>query len=83
MVRDDINKQVDSDPELKNAKGQIFMDISAEGLRIQVVDEKQYADEFSLPLHTGRCLTAAAVLLLPLFDCCQFELARRSTPAAV
>ena len=40
MVRDDINKQVDSDPELKNAKGQIFMDISAEGLRIQVVDEK-------------------------------------------
>jgi hypothetical protein len=48
-----------------------------------IVDEKQYADEFSLPLHTGRCSTAAAILLLPLFDCCQFELARRSTPAAV
>jgi hypothetical protein len=48
-----------------------------------IVDEKQNADEFSLPLITGRCSTAAAVLLLPLFDCCQFELARRSTPAAV
>jgi chemotaxis protein MotB len=41
MVRDEINNKIDADPELKNAKGgQIFMDISAEGLRIQVVDEK-------------------------------------------
>ena len=40
MVRDEINSKIDIDPELRNAKGQIFMDISAEGLRIQVVDEK-------------------------------------------
>jgi chemotaxis protein MotB len=40
LVKEDIQKKVDSDPELKNAKGQIFMDITSEGLRIQVVDEK-------------------------------------------
>ena len=40
LVKEDIQKKVDADPELKNAKGQIFMDITSEGLRIQVVDEK-------------------------------------------
>jgi len=40
LVKEDIQKKVDADPELKNSKGQIFMDINSEGLRIQVVDEK-------------------------------------------
>jgi chemotaxis protein MotB len=40
LVKEDIQKKMDADPELKNAKGQVFMDINAEGLRIQVVDEK-------------------------------------------
>jgi chemotaxis protein MotB len=40
QVKEDIQKKVEADAELKNAKGQVFMDITAEGLRIQVVDEK-------------------------------------------
>jgi chemotaxis protein MotB len=40
IVKEDIEKKIDADPELKNSKGQVFMDINAEGLRIQVVDEK-------------------------------------------
>jgi chemotaxis protein MotB len=40
LAKEDIQKKIDADPELKNAKGQVFMDINAEGLRIQVVDEK-------------------------------------------
>ena len=40
LVKEDIQKKIDADPELKNSKGQVFMDINAEGLRIQVVDEK-------------------------------------------
>jgi chemotaxis protein MotB len=40
QVKEDIQKKVEADSELKNAKGQVFMDITAEGLRIQVVDEK-------------------------------------------
>jgi chemotaxis protein MotB len=39
-VKSDIEKSVESDAELKNIKGQLFMDITSEGLRIQVVDEK-------------------------------------------
>lgn len=40
LAKEDIQKKIDADPELKNSKGQVFMDINAEGLRIQVVDEK-------------------------------------------
>jgi chemotaxis protein MotB len=40
LVKEDIQKKIEADPELKNSKGQVFMDINAEGLRIQVVDEK-------------------------------------------
>jgi chemotaxis protein MotB len=40
LVKEDIQKKIEADPELKNAKGQVFMDITSEGLRIQVVDEK-------------------------------------------
>ena len=40
LTKEDIQKKIDADPELKNSKGQVFMDINAEGLRIQVVDEK-------------------------------------------
>ncbi|QKM64321.1 motility protein MotB [Polynucleobacter tropicus] len=40
QVKEDIQKKIEADAELKNAKGQVFMDINAEGLRIQVVDEK-------------------------------------------
>jgi chemotaxis protein MotB len=40
QVKEDIQKKIEADPELKNAKGQVFMDITSEGLRIQVVDEK-------------------------------------------
>ena len=40
QIKEDIQKKIDSDPELKNAKGQVFMDVAADGLRIQVVDEK-------------------------------------------
>jgi chemotaxis protein MotB len=39
-VKSEIEKSVESDAELKNIKGQLFMDITSEGLRIQVVDEK-------------------------------------------
>ena len=40
QVKEDIQKKIEADSELKNAKGQVFMDITSEGLRIQVVDEK-------------------------------------------
>lgn len=40
QVKEDIQKKMEADSELKNAKGQVFMDINSEGLRIQVVDEK-------------------------------------------
>ncbi|MBU3554952.1 flagellar motor protein MotB [Polynucleobacter sp. UB-Piko-W3] len=40
LVKEDIQKKIEADAELKNAKGQVFMDITSEGLRIQVVDEK-------------------------------------------
>ena len=40
QVKEDIQKKIEADAELKNAKGQVFMDINSEGLRIQVVDEK-------------------------------------------
>ncbi len=59
MVRDEINNKMDIDPELRNAKGQIFMDISAEGLRIQVVDEKNkplFASGSATPTPTARRL---------------------------
>lgn len=39
-VKGEIEKSVEADAELKNIKGQLFMDITSEGLRIQVVDEK-------------------------------------------
>lgn len=39
-VKGEIEKNVEADAELKNIKGQLFMDITSEGLRIQVVDEK-------------------------------------------
>jgi chemotaxis protein MotB len=39
-VKSDIEKSIEADAELKNIKGQLFMDITSEGLRIQVVDEK-------------------------------------------
>jgi chemotaxis protein MotB len=40
QVKEEIQKKIEADSELKNAKGQVFMDITSEGLRIQVVDEK-------------------------------------------
>ena len=39
-IKDAISKSMEADPELKNAKSQVFMDVTADGLRIQVVDEK-------------------------------------------
>ena len=42
-AKTEIQMQMQSDPELAKTKNQVFMDISAEGLRIQIVDEKNRA----------------------------------------
>ena len=39
----EIQEKLQSDPELAKSRNQVFMDISAEGLRIQIVDEKNRA----------------------------------------
>ena len=54
-----VNQAIDADPELSKMKGQIFMDITAEGLRIQVVDEKNrpiFASGGTNPSDSGRRL---------------------------
>lgn len=38
-----IQQKMQSDPELAKTKNQVFMDVSTEGLRIQIVDEKNRA----------------------------------------
>ena len=38
-----IQEKMQSDPELAKTRNQVFMDISAEGMRIQIVDEKNRA----------------------------------------
>ena len=40
QLKQDLEKQIASDPELDKSKSQIFMDITADGLRIQIADEK-------------------------------------------
>ena len=40
QLKQDLEKQIASDPTLDKFKSQIFMDITADGLRIQIVDEK-------------------------------------------
>ena len=42
-AKTEIQAQMQSDPELAKTKNQVFMDISTEGLRIQIVDEKNRA----------------------------------------
>lgn len=39
-LKTSIEEQIRADPELSRVRNQVFMDISAEGLRIQIVDEK-------------------------------------------
>ena len=40
QLKEQLEQQIASDPTLDKSKNQIFMDITAEGLRIQIVDEK-------------------------------------------
>ncbi len=40
QLKQDLEKQISSDPALDKFKSQIFMDITSDGLRIQIVDEK-------------------------------------------
>ena len=40
QVKEELAQQIASDPSLDKFKSQIFMDITADGLRIQIVDEK-------------------------------------------
>ncbi len=42
-AKQEIQMQMQSDPELAKTKNQVFMDISSEGLRIQIVDDKNRA----------------------------------------
>ncbi len=42
-AKQEIQVQMQSDPELAKTKNQVFMDVSAEGLRIQIVDDKNRA----------------------------------------
>jgi chemotaxis protein MotB len=39
-LKQDLGKQISENPELDKVKSQIFMDITSDGLRIQIVDEK-------------------------------------------
>jgi chemotaxis protein MotB len=39
-LKQDLSKQISENPELDKVKSQIFMDITSDGLRIQIVDEK-------------------------------------------
>jgi len=40
QLKEQLEQQIASDPTLDKSKNQIFMDITADGLRIQIVDEK-------------------------------------------
>jgi len=42
-AKEGIEQEIKSDPELAKIKNQVFMDINASGLRIQIVDEKNRA----------------------------------------
>ena len=42
-AKQEIQVQMQSDPELAKTKNQVFMDVSSEGLRIQIVDDKNRA----------------------------------------
>jgi len=58
-LKEKIDSEIKSDPELGKLKGQVFMDITAEGLRIQVVDEKGrpiFASGGTIPTDSGRRL---------------------------
>ena len=39
-LKSELEKAIDSNPEMKKFKNQLLIDITAEGLRIQIVDEK-------------------------------------------
>lgn len=39
-LKSDLEKAIDSNPEMKKFKNQLLIDITSEGLRIQIVDEK-------------------------------------------
>jgi chemotaxis protein MotB len=58
-VQQKIDDDMKNDPELGKLKGQVFMDITAEGLRIQVVDDKNrpiFASGGTTPTDSGRRL---------------------------
>ncbi len=58
-VKDKIESDIKNDPELSKLKGQVFMDVTAEGLRIQVVDDKSrpiFASGGTTPTSSGQRL---------------------------
>ena len=58
-LKDKVDAEIKNDPELGKLKGQVFMDITAEGLRIQVVDEKNrpiFASGGNTPTDSGKRL---------------------------
>ncbi|MEY4265018.1 MAG: hypothetical protein RL373_1586 [Pseudomonadota bacterium] len=58
-MQEKVKKSVADDPELSKLKGQIFMDITTDGLRIQVVDEKNrplFTSGGTIPTESGRRL---------------------------
>ena len=58
-LKEKVDSDIKNDPELGKLKGQVFMDITAEGLRIQVVDDKSrpiFASGGTMPTDSGRRL---------------------------
>ena len=58
-TKEKIESDIKNDPELGKLKGQVFMDITAEGLRIQVVDDKSrpiFASGGTTPTSSGQRL---------------------------
>ncbi len=43
QAKSEIQKEIQSDPELAKMNNQVFMDVTAEGLRIQIVDDQKRA----------------------------------------
>jgi chemotaxis protein MotB len=58
-TKEKIESDIKNDPELGKLKGQVFMDITSEGLRIQVVDDKSrpiFASGGTTPTSSGQRL---------------------------
>ena len=58
-TKEKIESDIKNDPELGKLKGQVFMDMTAEGLRIQVVDDKSrpiFASGGTTPTPSGQRL---------------------------